>query len=157
MKKSYQKNQGFTVLELLTVVAIIILIASIAIPLYQKYVTETKWIKAIADVAGLKIAIEHCLSENNAMLEDCDAIVDLKQYGITTSIAENSDHNVIALLPNQAAIQITGKAPLGYCILNISPAFTEGVKTITWHYKITSGSNAINTEECLTFVKGSEL
>jgi Tfp pilus assembly major pilin PilA len=138
------------------VVAIIITIASIAIPLYQKYLTQTKWAKAIADVRGLKIAIEHCLSENNAVFNQCDELEEMKPYGITTLLGENSEYNTVALLADQAAIQITGKAPLADCILSIAPSYNDGMKTITWHYRMASGGDVASIAQCISFVKGSE-
>ena len=52
MKK--QMQQGFTLIELMIVVAIIGILAAIAIPAYQDYVAKSQASSALAEVAPLK-------------------------------------------------------------------------------------------------------
>ncbi|RDS84532.1 pilin [Dyella monticola] len=58
--KSMQK--GFTLIELMIVVAIIAILAAIAIPQYQTYVIRSQVTRAMGEAGDLKTAIEDCLN-----------------------------------------------------------------------------------------------
>ncbi len=62
MLKATQK--GFTLLELLMVVAIISILASIALPNYQNYVKKSKAAEATSALADLRIKMEQCFQDN---------------------------------------------------------------------------------------------
>jgi type IV pilus assembly protein PilA len=70
--KSVQK--GFTLIELMIVVAIIAILAAIAIPQYQTYVIRSQVTRVMGEAGDLKTAVEDCL--NNGLTTFSGSCVD---------------------------------------------------------------------------------
>ena len=63
--KNKRTNQkGFTLIELMIVVAVIGVLSAIAIPQYQKYVAKAEVASALATLTGLKTNVEAATVEN---------------------------------------------------------------------------------------------
>jgi len=70
MKRSMQ--QGFTLIELMIVVAIIGILAAVALPAYQDYTKKAKFSEVVIGTSAVKTAVELCVQDGNA-LSACDA------------------------------------------------------------------------------------
>jgi len=66
MKMVKRAERGFTLIELMIVVAIIGILAAIAIPAYQDYVAKAKVGSGLADITGGKTAYELLATEGTA-------------------------------------------------------------------------------------------
>lgn len=80
-----KKQQGFTLIELMIVVAIIAILAAIAIPQYQNYVTRSQVTRVMGETGQLKTALEDCINNGKLAIGDPDTDPNLCDPGATYS------------------------------------------------------------------------
>ncbi len=110
-------QQGFTLIELMIVVAIIGILAAVALPAYQDYTTRAKWAANLAEVEGVKTSIKACMNENGGDGTACDTVAELGNYGFTGSVLPTPKYAT-------AAVTLTGTAPSGTTSGKVNIAFT---------------------------------
>jgi type IV pilus assembly protein PilA len=79
MKKA---EGGFTLIELMIVVAIIGILAAVAIPQYSNYTIKAKVGSALSSVSSVKTAIAACIQENGGVATTCDTDDGTNKTGI---------------------------------------------------------------------------
>ena len=82
--KAIQK--GFTLIELMIVVAIIGILAAVALPAYQDYTVKSKWASNLAEVEGIKNVIKVCMNDQAGDGTACDSVLELTPHGFAGTV-----------------------------------------------------------------------
>ena len=64
-------QKGFTLIELMIVVAIIGILAAVAIPAYQNYIAKSQVSRVMGEVGALKTSVETCILDGKTVVQ-CD-------------------------------------------------------------------------------------
>jgi len=67
LNKSMNNAKGFTLIELMIVVAIIGILAAIALPAYQDYTKKAKFAEVVTAVGAARSAVTICFQEEGAL------------------------------------------------------------------------------------------
>ncbi|MFV1873662.1 MAG: pilin [Oleiphilus sp.] len=121
-------QQGFTLIELMIVVAIIGILAAVAIPAYQDYTVRAKVTEVLSVAAAAKTSISEFYSSVGEMPADADAA------GVNTNDAQSTYISDIAYTQTSTTV-----ADVTYTLTNLN----SEINTETIEFEGTGTTNGI--------------
>ncbi len=136
-------QKGFTLIELMIVIAIIGILAAVAVPQYSQYTKRARFAEVVTASAPIKTGIEVCI-QSTSDLAVCDTWADIGVQQASVQIGANV--NSAAIAENTAAVTMTAEATLESATYIITPTYTAANNTIQW--AVTGTCKAAATKYC---------
>ena len=127
-------QQGFTLIELMIVVAIIGILAAVALPAYQDYTVRSRVSELAILGSSMKATVSENIANNGGVIKAgmCAGVTDLANTTVNTLSSTCTD--------DTGVIAVTGTAKAKNVVLTLTPTVNDD-GTIAWGCKTNAADN----------------
>ena len=126
-------QKGFTLIELMIVIAIVGILAAVALPAYQNYTKRAAYAEVIAAISTAKVGVNECY-QLTAALANCDA----GSNGVPADVTAVADGALASIETLNGVITATPKAYKGIAATDtclLTPTADSGNSAyLDWDY-----------------------
>ena len=146
MKKQMQNQKGFTLIELMIVVAIIGILAAVALPAYKDYTVRAKMSEVVLYASQAKLTVGECIVTTGDV-GSCDTLDKAGLTSISSKYVEGISITAGTAAIN-VAIQDSGDTTLDAASLRMTPTLDGTDGDVRWVCSVTDGVQKFFPAQC---------
>lgn len=128
--KNVRKQSGFTLLELLVVIAVIGVLASLAVPRFQNQIKKAKFVELVNAAAPYKTAVEICVQRGNALTACTSAAAASATMPAQTGASVSGV--VASTTATSGVITVTGTSVVDSAVYQLTPTVDAATGGVSW-------------------------
>jgi type IV pilus assembly protein PilA len=137
VQKCSKSSKGFTLIELMIVIAIIGILAAVALPRYQDYTVRAKVTELMLAATPLKVAVTESVQLKGVMPDTAELASTAVEYDADSGYVKSviyTGTSTDAAIPSIGVITVTGQVDprLDGRILTLTGTYTPATGQLTW-------------------------